>query len=68
MRKKLYKYNPDIKVNICGGNENDKLRLECTTLDKIAVDIGFKNLKVYTGNEGHIKDKHAPVENFDFKN
>ena len=63
--KQLYKHNPNIKVNICAGNEQDGLRLESTRLDEIAKKIGFKNLKIYSGEKGHLVDSNkAPVENF----
>ena len=69
--KQLYKVRPDIHLVICGGNSEDSLNLNITKLDIFARKKGFKNLVVYNGNEAHMKNGGAPVENlntYDKKN
>lgn len=62
--KRLYKFYPDIHLVICGGNDEDGLNLKRTKLDNFAKKQGFKNLVVFNGTEGHLKDGGAPIENF----
>lgn len=62
--KRLFKFNPGIHVVICGGDKSDGLNLEQTKLNKFADEKGFKNLKIYNGNKGHLTEGGAPVENF----
>lgn len=67
--KILFKKNPNIPIAICGGdNLKDGLNLQSTRLDDFVKKIGFKNIKVYIGNEGHLNSNGAPIENFDIPN
>ncbi|MDR1364303.1 MAG: alpha/beta fold hydrolase [Oscillospiraceae bacterium] len=66
--KRLFKNDSSIPFAVCAGDSLDGLRLNQTKLSDFARETGFKNLKVHSGNEGHMKNGGAPIENFDIPN
>lgn len=63
--KRLYKKDPDIKISVCGGGENDHLSLMKTNLDTFLKNYGFKNITSYTGSSPHMTWSYsAPKSNF----
>ena len=63
--RRLFKKSPTTPISICGGNpSSDHLSLAQTNLDNLVREIGFENIKVYSGSKGHMDADGAPVENF----
>lgn len=63
--KRLYKKDPDIKISVCSGGENDHLSLMKTNLDTFLKNYGFKNITSYTGSFPHRTWPYsAPKSNF----
>ncbi len=63
--KRLYKKDPDIKISVCSGGENDHLSLMKTNLDTFLKNYGFKNITSYTGSSPHMTwSCSAPKSNF----